>query len=643
MLKLMRRKTLGRNFVLVIIIIALASYVLVSFGQAPPKAQGDTVTKIGDTTLKVKDIDIVLRTMRERFGQFDPDTLNQIVSSTVINDAIIKNSANELGIHVSDAELRDFVIKFRKNFSAEGEFVGNEEWANWIRYKYQMPVAGFETYLRENDLKVSHFRNLFNHAAVVTEQEVRQNFIEGSQLVDIDYAAVNTSRFRKDLDLSDKNIKKMYDADKESFKTGPLRKAQYVYFTNDKYNEEAVVTEEEIAAFYEERKDRPPYTNKERVNAKHILIKPVDGKKDVALARIKKVKTEIDAGLSFEDAAKRYSDDAGNAERGGDLGYATRDRWDPKFAEVAFSLEKDVISDPVESSFGFHLIKMIDKKPEVIKTLEEVKEQIEKQIRNRKGRELAREKAKEFQEKLQVSLDFEALAKEFGLEIGNTDFFDNDPQAIIDNTIQRNSNVSKQIFDLKNISDFSDNIDIGRGVVIAKWVEAQEPRAFDWEVDNIRIKAIIEERLANEYMNKAVAQMNEKAAAQPDATFKELATTVSFIEDKNIKELVGVSKSNPPSTVGAKDLTFETLYNESKGTVLAPIEGRYNRQYVFVFVKNKVEPDFNKFDEQKLELQNKLKQNKGMEMMANYIFAKRQTMDPGNQKQAIVHAMISRK
>jgi len=637
----MRKNNLTRNLVLAIIIIALASYVLVSFGQAPPRAQGDTITRIGSTALKVKDLNLTVKNLRERFQQIDPDTLNSIASATIINDAIMKEAADELGIQVSDEELRDFIIRFRRGFSGEGEFINKEQWAEWVRFNYRMPVGAFETYVRENDLTLSQFRNMFSHAAFVSEAEIKEAFVEQNQSVDIDYLQLNTNMFRNEVDLSDERIKSFFEEQAESFKTESLRKIQYVFFANEDYQETAVVPEEEIQAFYDERKDNPPYHIKERVHAKHILIKPKDGDSAAAMKKITDIKKEIDGGLAFEEAAKKYSEDEANAARGGDLGLATADRWDPKFSEVAFSIEPEMVSDPVETSFGVHLIKVVEKRPEERKAFEDVKEQITKQLQNRKARELAREQAQSFQEKLEVSLDLEALATEFSVEVNSSEFFDQDPQAEIDDKIRRNANLARQVFALQNLNDFTGNIDIGRGVVIAKWTEEAEPRPLDWEADQARIKNMASAKLAEAYLEQMVQDLNKKAEASEDGDFGSMVKDYSFVKSIDVKKLDGVSALNPPNALGVADLTFDELYEASTRTVLGPYPGRYNRQFVLVFVKNKVEPNFDDFEQEKAAIQKRLKQTKGFDLMANYLFTKRQTLDPNGEKLALVQAILS--
>jgi len=636
----MRKKTLTRNIILAIVILAMASYVLVSFGKAPPRVQGDTITKVGNTTLTVKDIKIALKNLNKRFGKIDKETLNSIAASSLINDAVMKNAADDLGIIVSDEELRDFIIRYRKGFSKEGKFVDNERWAQWVKFNHQMSVGTFEEYLRTNDLKLTHFRNLFQYAVVVTDDEVKQYYTDANQQVDVDYATINSGAYRGKLDLSDEHIKTLYDAAPEKFMTMDLRQVKYVFLTNDQFKDQVVVSDEDVAAYFNERKDKPPYHMEERVHAKHILIKPKDGKKDQALAKIKKIRAEIEKGLSFDDAAKKYSDDKANANRGGDLGYATRNRWDPKFAEAAFSLELNKVSQPVESSFGYHLITVLDKKPEQTKTLDDVKESITKQLVNRKSRDLTREKATEFQEKLQISLDLDAVAKEYGVEVHESKFFDLSPQSVIDNTIRKNTSVSKQVFALKNKDDFTDTVDIGRGVVIAKWIAEKEPQPLNWDVDTLRIRTEIENQLAEDYAAKLVAQLNKKAAANPEITFKELVSGISFIKDRDIKTLPAISKQNPPASIGAPDLTFEKLFKQDVHTVMGPLHGKYNRQFVIVFISKKLEADFNQFEMQKADITKRLRSEKSMEFLENYIFAEREILDPNNEKLAHVKTML---
>ena len=104
------------------------------------------------------------------------------------------------------------------------------------------------------------------------------------------------------------------------------------------------------------------------VRARHILVETEDEAKAV-LAELKK-------GADFADLAKQKSKDPGAAE-GGDLGYFTKDQMVPEFAEVAFKLEPGTLSDPVKTQFGWHVIKVEDKRDKPVPEFDKVRDQIE--------------------------------------------------------------------------------------------------------------------------------------------------------------------------------------------------------------------------------------------------------------------------
>ena len=122
--------------------------------------------------------------------------------------------------------------------------------------------------------------------------------------------------------------------------------------------------EEQLRQFYEENKSY--YGTPEQVRASHILLET----KEEAEA----VLAELKQGADFAALAKERSLDPGSRESGGDLDYFTRGVMNEAFEEAAFSLNTGELSDVVESPYGFHIIKLTDRKPEVIPPYEEVKE-----------------------------------------------------------------------------------------------------------------------------------------------------------------------------------------------------------------------------------------------------------------------------
>gem|GEM_PF-875627 len=129
-------------------------------------------------------------------------------------------------------------------------------------------------------------------------------------------------------------------------------------------------SEARLQAYYNKNISR--FRQEEEVHARHILIKPDSTK------NIQKIAQEIHEGkLAFDDAAKKYSDDASNASKGGDLGFFKKGMMVPEFEAVAFALKSpNEISEPVKTQFGEHLIQFVDRKAASEKTLAEVRDEI---------------------------------------------------------------------------------------------------------------------------------------------------------------------------------------------------------------------------------------------------------------------------
>ena len=161
-------------------------------------------------------------------------------------------------------------------------------------------------------------------------------------------------------------------ADKAKLSEGSEFEARMKYYRlralRDAYFEKQVrdsVPETEAKKLYEERVKSLPA--QEEVRARHILVKTEE--------EAKKVATELAGGADFAEAAKKYSQDRGG-QGGGDLGYFSRGQMVKAFDDAAFTLEQGKLSAPVQSEFGWHIIKVEDKRNRQPPAFEEVKDQI---------------------------------------------------------------------------------------------------------------------------------------------------------------------------------------------------------------------------------------------------------------------------
>ncbi|HHY47450.1 MAG TPA: foldase [Firmicutes bacterium] len=136
------------------------------------------------------------------------------------------------------------------------------------------------------------------------------------------------------------------------------------------------VTEDELKKYYEEHKS--DYREPEKIKARHILVP--DEK------QAKEILAKLNEGADFVQLAKEKSTDPGTKDKGGDLGYFTRGTMDPAFDKAAFSLKVGETSGVVKSAYGYHIIRVEDRKPEKQLTLDEVRDKVERQVKRQKAK-----------------------------------------------------------------------------------------------------------------------------------------------------------------------------------------------------------------------------------------------------------------
>ena len=163
--------------------------------------------------------------------------------------------------------------------------------------------------------------------------------------------------------------------------------------------EKVQVSDEEANDFYNKNQDK--FKKGEEVKASHILVDTEKEAKDI-LARLKK-------GEDFSKLAKALSKDKGSAANGGDLGFFTRGRMVPEFEETVFSLKPGEISAPLKTQFGYHVIKVIERKEGAMVPFEEAKETVKRQLISEKQKSAFDAYVEGLKKKSKVTTESKAL------------------------------------------------------------------------------------------------------------------------------------------------------------------------------------------------------------------------------------------
>lgn len=238
--------------------------------------------------------------------------------------------------------------------------------------------------------------NMQDPQVVALKKNILENLVK-RELLYISAQKSVKNDFKKSVDEEYEIIKKRFKSEQE-FKNyladmgltendikNNLRKNFILQEFVNLQSEKVKVTDKEVEEFYNQNKEK--FKQKEEVRASHIIILTNDKGEKKAEETINKIYNEIKGGLDFAEAAKKYSED-GSAQQGGDLGYFSRGKMVQEFEEVAFRLNKNEISKPFKSRFGYHILKITDKKSEKQLSFEEVKENIKNLIISEKTKKI---------------------------------------------------------------------------------------------------------------------------------------------------------------------------------------------------------------------------------------------------------------
>jgi peptidyl-prolyl cis-trans isomerase C len=174
------------------------------------------------------------------------------------------------------------------------------------------------------------------------------------------------------------------------------------------------ITDDEIETYYKGHKEE--FINPESVKARHILLKVPEGSDEKAWkeaeSKAKDIKKKLENGEDFAELAKKYSDDPGSKDKGGDLGFFTKGRMVPEFESAAFSLKPGELSDPVKTDFGYHIIEVKEKKAASTKAFPEVQAQMRQRLQREKQQQLQDELIEKLKAKYPVKVNKDLLTKD---------------------------------------------------------------------------------------------------------------------------------------------------------------------------------------------------------------------------------------
>ena len=311
----------------------------------------------------------------ERLQQFRQNVLQQIINQRLSAQAI-----QEMGLRTSTKRLQEVVFN-------DPQFQGAEGYDQTM-FQIALQQMGFTSkqyeLARKGDMAGNQFFNALQNSNFALDYELERHLRLENQTRNFDYLLVDQDYFTKQVDLSgeegQQEIQAYYEANTARFTTPEKVSIDYIFLDKTALMPETL-TEEEITAYYED--NISSFETNERRRVAHILVLSEGDAELSAEERIKAIEQRLLAGESFEELAKTESDDEISAEIGGDLDWIEAGMMAPEFEAAAFEIEEvGGISGVVQTDFGYHIIKLLDRESGEAKPLEELREQIVDLIKN---------------------------------------------------------------------------------------------------------------------------------------------------------------------------------------------------------------------------------------------------------------------
>jgi len=431
MLDRMRRHKGWLKWSLAIVVLAFIFLYIPSFLDEPGAAG------LNDVVASVDGRDITVARFRRTYQQqmqsyraaYGANVDDRLLKQLGLDDRIVQQMIEEetalaeaarLGISATDEEVRERIAVL-PGLQENGHFIGEERYRQLLLMRNPpMRPDEFEEEVRRG-VTVEKLQGAITGWITLTDKEVEEAFKERNEKVKLAVVAFPADKFRAGLAATDAEIAAYFEEHKNDLKVPDKRKVRYALIDMQAIRNRTQISPQDILRSYEDNQQQ--YSTPEQVRASHILLKTEGNDEAVVKKQAEELLAKVKAGANFAELATKHSQDETSAVKGGDLDFFGKGRMVPEFDSAAFTLAPGQISDLVKTQYGYHIIKVTEKKPAATKTLEEVTAQIEDQLKWDRAQAEAQRISEDVAGKLKLAADFDTVAKPRGLTVGESALF----------------------------------------------------------------------------------------------------------------------------------------------------------------------------------------------------------------------------
>ncbi len=385
-LKWLRDNLRHLKFVLWGVVIVFVLLVFVDWGSGRPGGgRSEAAVKIGNREIGEQEFVEQVRRLQELYERQLGDNWDQFKNQVNLGEQAVQqlverqlmlDEAKEAGLVVSDAEVRERILSMAAFTDASGQFVGQESYKRVLRANRTSP-RDFEAQLQEEFL-LEKLRTMMVEGIWVSDSEVDDRIRQEREQASVKAVQLRYERYLSEVSVDEASAREYFDGHHEDFRRDEERVIRYLVIETNKLRHLLEVDQADLEAYYEEHKGE--FREEEQVQASHVLIRmsPGASSDEAATAQLKadQVAKLARGGADFGELAKIHSDDPGSKDNGGDLGWFGRGQMVQEFADAVFGAKPGDLVGPVKSQFGYHIIKVVDYRPDRVRPLDKVIEDV---------------------------------------------------------------------------------------------------------------------------------------------------------------------------------------------------------------------------------------------------------------------------
>jgi peptidyl-prolyl cis-trans isomerase D len=636
MLDRMRRHKNWLKWSLGLVVLAFVIFYIPDFlrGSGADATSGDTIAKVQGQDITAgeyrRTYQAQLQAYRSAYGGNMSEQLlkqlgiDQQILQQMVDERAALAEADRLGIEANNEEVRQRIMSFPA-FQENGMFIGDQRYQQLLRMQRPpMTAAEFESNVRRQ-LVIEKLRSSVTDWLAVADKELEQEYRRRNNKVKLAVVSITADTFRSQVTANDDEVAAYFAGHSADFKIPEKRKVRYLLVDIDAMRSKVVVPSADIERAYNSNIEQ--YSTPEQVRASHILLK-TEGKDDAAVkAAAEDVLKQAKAGADFAALAKKYSEDEASAKNGGDLDYFGKGKMVPEFDQVAFTLEPGQVSDLVKTQYGYHVIKVVDKKPGTTRPLAEVRQQLNDQLAYERAQAQAADLAESLSKQISKPADLDKVAKAQGLAVQESGFFARDEPIL---GLGPSPEAAAKAFDMKT-DEVAGPLRASRGFVFETFVAKQD--SYVPKIDEVkdRVRDTVAKQKARDLSKQKAAEIAAKLKTAPDF---EKAAKAAGVEAKTTDL---IPRDSPIPDVGASAAVDAVAFALPAGAVSDPIAT--DTATAIVKVLEKVEVSADEWNNNKDRFREEILSDRRNRFFAAYMSKAKQKMKIEVNREALQRAV----